>query len=360
MKELQRTGTGARDGNDATVSRKAEHVRLCMEEEVSFTRKATGFECWEFEHNALPELNFDEVDTSCEFLGYRLTVPLIVSGMTGGYKDAESLNRSLARLCRRVGIVCGVGSQRQMLDDDRFLGSYTVVREEAPDVPVIANIGAAEIARLKDFGPVRRLVDVIGADALAVHCNPLQEFLQPEGNPEFRGALEAIGRLVHALSVPVIVKEVGAGISARVARRLEEAGVRWIDVAGAGGTSWAGVEMMRREETCLPVSREFWDWGIPTADALREVRQVVAPGVRIVASGGIADGVMMAKALALGADFVGVARPVLLALWNDGFEEALRLVEGWANDLKGVMFLTGSRTISDLKLQSLRCIAGAR
>jgi len=326
---------------------------------VSFTRKTTGFECWEFQHNALPELNLDEVDASCEFLGRRLSVPLIISGMTGGYEDAEPLNRSLARLCNQVGIACGVGSQRQMLDDNRFLGSYTVVREEAPDVPVIANLGAAEIARLKDFSLVHRLVDAIEADALAVHCNPLQEFLQPEGNPEFRGALEAIGRLVRDLSVPVIVKEVGAGISGPVARRLEDAGVRWIDVAGAGGTSWAGVEMMRRGEQCLPVSHEFWNWGIPTADAVREVRHVVDPAVKIIASGGITDGVMMAKALALGADYVGAARPVLRALWNDGFEEALRLVEGWANDLKGVMFLTGSRMISELKQQSLRCVARA-
>jgi len=333
---------------------------LCAEEEVAFTGKTTGFERWEFEHNALPELNVSEVDTSCVFLGRRLSVPLIVSGMTGGYDGAESVNRSLARLCRQLNIALGVGSQRQMLDDDRFLGSYTVVREEAPDIPLIANLGATEIARIQDLKPVHRLVDVIQADALAVHCNPLQEFLQPEGNPEFRGVLKAIGRLVRDLSVPVIVKEVGAGISAEVAGRLVEAGVRWIDVAGAGGTSWAGVEMMRREERCLPVSPEFRNWGIPTAEAVREVRHAVDPDVNIIASGGIADGVMIAKALALGADYVAAARPVLQALWNASFDEAVRLLEGWSNDLKGVMFLTGSRTLADLKLQPLRSVAGER
>ena len=299
-----------------TSSRKQQHVEIVLSKNVAFRGKSSGFERWDLVHNALPELDLAEVDSSAEFLGKRLKLPLLVTGMTGGYAGAERINRSLARMCAERGLAMGVGSQRQALEDARFRKTYSVVREVAPNIPVIGNIGAAEVAHLADVGPIRRQVDLIGADALAVHLNPVQEFLQPEGTPRFAGVLNGIERLVHDLGVPVVVKEIGAGISAAVLRRLLDVGVRIVDVAGAGGTSWAGVEVLRREEAERDPLSVFWDWGIPTADAVRQcaaLRTTDRP-FTLIASGGIHNGVDMAKSIAMGADMAGAARPFLQAL----------------------------------------------
>jgi isopentenyl-diphosphate Delta-isomerase len=337
---------------DTTPSRKRDHVELCLTGDVEFTAKSNGFERWEYTHCALPELNLAEIDTTVPFLGKTLSMPLLVTGMTGGYPEAEEINRILAICCEECRIAIGVGSQRQALEDERYRDSYATVRKHAPGVPVIANIGAAEIARWHDASPAQRIVDMVAADALAVHCNPLQEFLQPEGTPEFRGVLAAIERLVRALPVPVIVKEVGAGISAGIAVRLMEAGVPWIDVAGAGGTSWAAVEMLRRDDA-IPVSPSFRDWGIPTADALVAVRSAIGNRVGLIASGGIRDGVMIAKSITLGAALAGAARPLLEALKNHGESGLRATLASWKNDLKGVMFLTGAKDVERLKTVSL-------
>lgn len=346
-----------------TSSRKQQHVEITVSKDVTFRGKTSGFERYEFVHNALPELDLSEVNASTVFLGKAVSLPFLISSMTGGYKDAERINRGLATVCAQKNIAMGVGSQRQALEDTTHHRSYSVVREVAPDIPVFGNIGASEVARLKDASPLKRLADLIQADAFAVHLNPLQEFLQPEGDPRFRGVLDGIAMLVREMGIPLIVKEIGAGISASVARRLIDVGVRIIDVAGSGGTSWAGVEILRRnsERTTKGAERgrdhapAFWDWGIPTADALNQVAELKAKtrGLFVIASGGLTNGLDVAKALALGAGLAGVARPMLKALEKGGTAGLSRELEAWEMELKGAMFLTGSKTLDDLRRQTL-------
>lgn len=337
----------------ATARRKREHVDIVLARDVAFRSKSAGFEKWEFEHNALPEIDLADVDTGVEFLGKRLALPLMVSCMTGGYTRARNINEDLAVVCEEQSIAMGVGSQRQALEGTKFHKTFAIVRTIAPTIPVIGNIGAAEVGQLQDASPVQRLVDMIRADAFAVHLNPLQEFLQPEGTPNFRGVMKGIELLVEKLSVPVIVKEIGAGISARVARRLIDAGVRIIDVAGAGGTSWAGVEILR--SNARHSKEAFWDWGIPTVDALRQIAPMKSRvrDLVLIASGGVANGVHVAKSLALGADLAASARPIIQA-WNaEGRKGVRNLIELWARELRGVMFLVGARKISQLKKTKL-------
>jgi isopentenyl-diphosphate delta-isomerase len=269
--------------------------------------------------------------------------------MTGGYRDALRINRRLAEACAEAGIGMGVGSQRQALEDSTYHRTFSVVREAAPDIPVIGNIGAAEVARIRSAAPVARLAELVRADAFAVHLNPLQELLQPEGAPAFRGVLRGIALLARELPVPLMVKEIGAGISRDVARRLLDAGVRIIDVAGAGGTSWAGVEILRSGKR--RADEAFWDWGIPTVDALRGAAALRNryPALTLIASGGIASGVEIAKCIALGADLAASARPILQALDRGGRTGVRELLAGWGRELRAVMFLTGSRTIDDLQ-----------
>lgn len=331
-----------------TISRKQQHVALTVSRDVRFRTKTTGFEHYEFVHNALPELNYQEISTSSSFLGKQLAAPLLVSCMTGGYRDALRINRQLAEVCEEQGIAMGVGSQRQALEDTQYHRTFSVVREVAPSTPIIGNIGAAEVATMTTADAAQKLVDMIKADAFAVHLNPVQELLQPEGNTNFKGVLKGIELLVKHLPVPVIVKEIGAGISADVARRLLDAGVRYIDVAGAGGTSWAGVETLRRKDRA--VASRFWDWGIPTAESLRAVAQLKSATrpFTLIASGGIASGIDVAKSIALGADLAGAARPMLQVLTSGGPAGLRTLIAQWKEELRGVMFLTGSATIAAL------------
>jgi len=333
-----------------TVSnRKSEHVRVAVEKDVRFRNKTSGFEKYEFVHCALPEMNFDDVSAETEFLGKGLSFPLMISGMTGGYAGALEINRQLAEVCRIERVALGVGSQRQILENDQYLESFRIVRKTAPDSVIVGNIGAAQVAEMKDCLPVQKMIDLIEADGMAVHLNPLQEVLQPEGEGRFSGVLDGIERLVRAVEVPVIVKEVGCGVSEEVARQLVNAGVVYIDVAGAGGASWAGIESYRgaRKELAL----RFWDWGIPTARSLEMVRRV--RGIRIIASGGIGDGVTVGKALALGAELCGAALPLLRVLVKKKIEGVISLLERWREELRMAMFLTGSRRIEDLRREGV-------
>jgi isopentenyl-diphosphate delta-isomerase len=349
-----------------TTSRKQQHVNITLKKDVSFHAKSTGFEHLEFLHNALPEINLSEIDTTATFLEKKTQLPLIVSSMTGGYQDAVRINRQLAELCAEKNIALGVGSQRQAMENTTYLRSFSVVREVAKNIPVFGNLGAAEVAKLQDVSSVQKLIDLIEADGFAVHLNPLQEFLQPEGNTNFRGVLHGIELLVKSLSVPVMVKEIGAGISADVAKRLLSIGVQMIDVAGAGGTSWAGVELVRRKKNSKKknpdrnaeqamLTHAFWDWGIPTADAVCQVSVLKKefPSLHVIASGGISSGMDMAKALALGADYAAVARPILKVLDAGGVKAAIQFLDVWEMELKGAMFLTGSRTVEELQKQQL-------
>lgn len=345
-----------------TSSRKKQHVDIIVKNDVSFHSKTTGFERWDFLHNALPELDFSDINLATVFLRKNIALPFIIASMTGGYAEATHINRQLAELCAQKKLAMGVGSQRQALEDVRYHRSFSVVREVTKDIPIFGNIGAAEIAKLHDVSPILRLIELIQADGFAVHLNPLQEFLQLEGDTHFHGVLTGIEMLVKALPVPLIVKEIGAGISADVARRLIDVGVQIIDIAGAGGTSWAGVEILRRatkhdktKKRKELSSNVFWEWGIPTVEALLAIRPLKtdATEMKLIASGGISNGLDVAKALALGADYVSVAGPVLKTLSKGGTESALHLIEQWELELKGTMFLTGSRSIPDLQNQRL-------
>ncbi|MGA9406144.1 MAG: type 2 isopentenyl-diphosphate Delta-isomerase [Bacteroidota bacterium] len=331
-----------------TSSRKKDHVLLTVNRDVTFRHKRTGFDDWEFVHNALPEINYSDITTETVFLSKRLSFPFMISCMTGGYADAKRINKNLAEVCEEYGVAMGVGSQRQALEDTTYHSSFSIAREAAPTIPIVGNIGAAEVAKLTEVSPVQRLVDLIRADAFAVHLNPLQEFLQPEGSANFRGVLRGIEILVRGLSIPVIVKEIGAGISKDVAQRLLNAGVRIIDVAGAGGTSWAGVEILRRRDE--QANDLFWDWGIPTAEALRQVASLKdsSPDLSLIASGGMTNGLEAAKAFALGADVIAAARPMLQVLMASGKKGLSGHLDRWIKEFKGTMFLVGARTLKNL------------
>ena len=332
-----------------TTSRKKQHVDIVLNNNVGFRYKITGLEHWEFVNNALPELNLSEIDTSVTFLNRTLALPFMISCMTGGYAESLHINRRLAEVCEEAGIAMGVGSQRQALENSVYHRTFSVVRDAAPSIPIVGNIGAAEVATMTSADAAKRLAELIRADAFAVHLNPLQEFLQPEGNTNFRGVLNGIANLVRELPIPVIVKEIGAGISIDVAKRLRDVGVQYIDVAGAGGTSWAGVEILRRKKK--PFTDQFWDWGIPTACALRDIASLRKTGdnFTVIASGGISKGMDAAKCLALGADMVASARPMLKALHEGGKKGLKALIGEWATDIRGAMFLTGSANIRALQ-----------
>lgn len=329
-------------------SRKESHVQLALSGNVSFRGKTNGLDDYEFEYNALPEINLAEITTTTEFLGRPLQLPLMVTGMTGGYPDAVRINTELAQACAECGIAMGVGSMRAALEDPSLSESFACVRPFANDVPLVANIGAVQAVRWHHAGTletmIRRAVDMIDATALAVHLNPLQELAQPEGEPEYRGVLSTIEWMVRHSPVPIVVKEVGAGLSRRVVERLREVGVEHIDVAGAGGTSWSGIEILRHDN---PTSFEhLWDVGIPTADCIVQNRDVVST---LIASGGIASGRHVAVSIGLGANFVGTARPVLQAHNAGGIDGILQLVRSWETTLRHLMFLTGSLSITDLR-----------
>ncbi|HYM50979.1 MAG TPA: type 2 isopentenyl-diphosphate Delta-isomerase [Candidatus Limnocylindrales bacterium] len=330
-------------------ARKLEHLRLSLEASVQSTRSA-GFERFAFVHNALPEQDLDQVDLSTTFLGRPLRQPFLISSMTGGAKSAGDINRRLALVAQTLGLAFGVGSQRAGLTHKDLRATYQV-RQVAPDVLLFANLGAVQLNYGMRPEQCLEAVEMIGADALVLHLNPLQEALQPEGDHNFRGLLEKIAGVCAALPVPVIVKEVGSGISAEVARRLTSAGVAAIDIAGMGGTSFARVEAFRRERAeDVELALAFSEWGIPTARALRSVREAV-PDLPIVASGGIRNGLDAAKALAMGASLVGFAHSVLVAA-QDGEQPVRALLDGFAWQLRVAMFCAGAHD-----LQTLRTVA---
>jgi len=292
--------------------RKIEHLRINLEQDVDFPRLTTGLERYRFIPNALPEIALKDVNLTTTFLGWKLRLPLLISSMTGGTAEAQRINFHLAEGAQAAGIALGLGSLRAALEDPTLADTFRV-RHLAPDIPLLANLGAAQLNTGFGLEHCRRAVEMVEADALVLHLNPLQEALQDGGDTDWRGLLSKIGAICRGLDVPVIVKEVGWGIAAGVARRLVEAGVAAIDVAGAGGTSWSQVEMHRAPtERRRRLCALFADWGLPTAEAIVEVRSAL-PDIPLIASGGLRDGLDLAKALALGADLGGLARPFLQA-----------------------------------------------
>lgn len=314
-------------------NRKKEHVKHALESNIQYS-KTTGFEKLEFIHNALPEINFNSIDLTVKFLGKKLKLPIIIEAMTGGFKGAENINKSLAKTSERFGIAFGLGSQRAMLKNREDKSYY--VRDAAPHIPIIGNIGAVQLKKYK-IEDIEWLVSKVEADALAIHLNPLQETIQPEGDKDFSGILKEIENVCDRINVPIIVKETGAGIDQRVAIRLKEAGVKYIDVAGAGGSSWSKVEYLRGEG--IP---GFEEWGLSTTESIVECKGILP----IIASGGIRSGIDVAKSIALGADLAGAAYPFLRAM-NQG--KLNSLIEEWEKQLKICAFLTGSKNIEELK-----------
>lgn len=327
--------------------RKNEHILICLRENVEFSQKTTGFEEYDFLHCALPETDFEAIDTRIPFLNRSLSFPFMISALTGGSRETQAINRIVGELCNEFDIAVGLGSQRAMLEDESTIPSYTVVRKAAPRGIIIGNIGAAQIRGDDAPDLVKKLTEAVEADAMAIHINPLQEILQPEGDRSFSGVLDALERLRAALDIPLIVKEVGCGISADLVKRLTDCGIDYIDIAGAGGTSWAAVEEMRGR---VYTTSAFREWGIPTAACITAGSAV--PNARIIASGGIRSGIDLAKAIALGAELGGAALPVLRAIADDNAEAGRRLIETWKHEFTSVLFLTGAGNISDFRKNS--------
>jgi isopentenyl-diphosphate Delta-isomerase len=329
------------------ASRKADHVRINLEEDVTAKGIRGGFDDYYFVHCALPELDLDQVDPSTEMLGRQLHAPLLISSMIGGTDQAASLNQVLAQVAQELHLAMGLGSGRILLEDPGVLKTFDV-RRIAPDVLLFANLGAVQLNKGYGVDHCRRLVDALRADALVLHLNALQEAVQPEGDTCFAGLLAKIGELCRRLDVPVVVKEVGWGIAPDAVRVLVDAGVAAVDVAGAGGTSWSEVERHRITEPWRArVASTFADWGIPTAECVRQAADV-APEARIFASGGIRNGIDVAKAIALGANLVGIAGPFLRAA-AEGEEPALDLGRELVETLRVAMFGIGARTLADLR-----------
>ena len=328
-------------------TRKDDHLRICLERDVRAQSLGTGLDRYRFVHQALPELSLAQVNLSTTFLSKSLQAPLLISSMTGGTRPAQAVNRRLAEAAQHLGLGMGVGSQRAALEDAQWTDTYCV-RDVAPDILLIANLGAVQLKGAHAIEHCQRAVDMIAADALALHLNPLQEGLQPEGDTDFGGVLEKIQDVCRTLPVPVIVKEVGYGLSGQVARQLADAGVSAVDVAGAGGTSWSEVERYRaRTPEQERVASQFVDWGIPTADSIRMVRSA-APDLPLIASGGIETGIDVAKCLALGANLAGLAWPLLRpALLSS--EAVIGELEVIIQTLRVAMFCIGAPSVADLR-----------
>lgn len=344
------TDTAAgQDGQSGGIHerRKADHIRINLEEDVQFKKLTSGLEHYFFMHQALPELNLDDVDTSVQLFGKTLKTPLLISSMTGGTAEARAINRTLAAAAQEAGIAMGLGSQRAAIEDESLAGTYQV-RDVAPDILLFANLGAVQLNYGYGLAQCLRAVEMCGADALILHFNALQEAVQPEGDGNFAELLSKIEAICRSLPVPVIAKEVGWGFSQEAARQLADAGVAAIDVAGAGGTSWSQVEMYRAPTARLArVAGAFIDWGIPTAVSLQFCRQA-APNLPIFASGGINNGIDVAKCVALGAHIVGFAGHFLRAADRDGVAGVIELAETITDELRVAMFCSGAANIAAL------------
>lgn len=330
--------------------RKRDALNIPLKKEVQYKEVTTYLEYVTLIHNALPELNLDEIDTSINFLDHKLSAPIIIDSMTGGADEAKEINSRLAEVAEEFNIGMGLGSQRAGLLSEELEDTYSIAREKAPNAFLIANIGAAQLAEGLSIDDIRKIIDMIKADALAIHLNPLQELIQPEGEPSFKGVYDKIAQVIRSINIPVIVKEVGSGISKEVAVKLEVVNVKAINVAGGGGTSWAGVERHRAETAEMDYNTHlgdlFWDWGIPTAASLLEVRSVTK--MPVIASGGLRNGLDIAKCLAIGADLAALAYPFLKAASNSK-EDASNFAKLLIDELKSVMFLVGAENINALK-----------
>ncbi len=329
--------------------RKDSHLALALERGVEFPDgDPTGFGALRLDHDALPELDLDEVDTATTLLGKRLSAPLLVGAMTGGTPRAGDMNRRLAIAAARCGVGLALGSQRKMLADPSTRASYAV-RDAAPDLPLLlGNVGAVQLNYGVGLPELRRLVGDVGADALELHLNPLQEAIQPGGDTRFSALVPKLRALAPDVGVPVLLKEVGSGISETTALKIRDLPLAGVETAGVGGTSWSWIESLRTADPLKQaVGERFTRWGIPTAESVVTCRRIL-PDRIVLASGGIRDGIEVAKAIALGADAVAVALPILRAA-ERSVEEAVAVIGRIVAELRTAMFLTGARTVADLR-----------
>lgn len=330
--------------------RKKEGIVIPLTRNVQAKQSSTYLEYVKLIHNALPEIDYDAVETSQKFLSHKFKAPIIIDSMTGGTPEAARINSRLSLVAEKFGLGMGLGSQRAGLLSSELAETYSIARTNAPNAFLVANIGGAQLSKGLKIKDIKNMIQMIEADALVVHLNPLQELIQPEGEPKYKGVLSKIKEICVNFDIPIIVKEVGAGISMEVARKLQSAGVSAINVAGSGGTSWAGVEKIRAEtahdSNKINLGELFWDWGIPTAVSLIEVRRSVK--MPIIASGGIRNGLEIAKCIALGADMCGMAFPFLRHA-SKSLESLYEFTSRTLIELRSTMFLVGSKNINQLK-----------
>jgi isopentenyl-diphosphate Delta-isomerase len=336
----------------STIQRKAEHIQICLESDVQFKTQGSGFDRYQFSHSCLPELDYSEIDLTTKLLGKQLGAPILISSMTGGTLQAKEINYRLAEVAQEYGLAMGVGSQRVAIEQPQVADTFQV-RKIAPDILLLANLGAIQLNYRYGVDECLKAVELLAADALILHLNPLQECIQPNGDTNFKGLLDRIATVCERLPVPVIIKEVGNGISAEMAHQLIVAGVSGIDVAGAGGTSWAKVES-ERAKTALQrrLGQTFGDWGIPTTECITTIRQL-APTLPLIASGGLRNGLDIAKAIALGADVAGLALPFLQAA-DESTMAVRELVQILMAEIQTVLFCTGNANLA--ALQQANCL----
>ncbi len=333
------------------TKRKADHIRINLEEDVR-SGLTTGLERYRFAHQALPELDLERVNTTLSLFGKTLAAPILISSMTGGTEEAGEINQHLAEAAQECGVAMGVGSQRAALEDQKQIPTFAITRKVAPDILLFANLGAVQLNYGYTIEHCRRAVEMIAADALILHLNPLQEAMQAGGNTDFSGLAKKIEGICKKLEVPVIAKEVGWGISERTAKLLANCGVSVIDVAGAGGTSWSQVEMHRApDEFTRQLAATFVDWGIPTADSILNAKKA-APEMTIFASGGLKDGLDIAKCIALGATLGGMAGQFLKAAALST-EKAVEILKLTKRQIEVTMFACGASTLAGLKTGKL-------
>jgi isopentenyl-diphosphate delta-isomerase len=334
---------------EGTEKRKADHIKICLDQFAQAKKATAGFEDINFIHKALPEINKEKIDLSTEFLGHKLSAPLIVGAMTGGTAEAAKINSVIAETIENLQLGMGVGSQRVALEDQNLEKTFAIARKKAPTAFLIANIGGVQLIHGYGVKEIKKAIEMIDADAVAIHLNALQEAIQPEGQTNFEGIIKRISEVTKSIDKPVIVKETGCGIALEEAKKLEGVGVKAIDVSGVGGTSFAAVEFFRTKEEKNRVQHllgdAFWDWGIPTATSIAEIAQEVK--IPIIASGGVRSGLDVAKALAIDASLTSIAQPVLRTAVC-GVKETTDLLSFLVAELKNVMFLVGAKKIKDL------------
>jgi len=334
---------------EETGKRKVDHIRICLENKAQAKNVTAGFEDIQMVHRALPEVDKKKINLTTSFLNKKFSAPLIVGAMTGGTEEATKINSSIAEAVEKLGLGMGVGSQRAAIENHQLEKTYAIARKKAPNAFLIANFGGVQLVYGYGLKEVKKIVEMIDADAVAIHLNALQEAVQPEGQTNFKGVLTKIGEIAGALDKPVVVKETGSGISSEDAKALENAGVKAIDIGGVGGTSFAAVEYYRskgkQDQLQHLLGETFWDWGISTAISLIETSQTIK--LPLIASGGVRSGTDIAKALALNASLASISQPILETAVK-GAKETEDKLASLIEELRNVMFLVGAENLKDL------------